>query len=216
MAEDSEKVAEVRCPGCKKLRPLSDLQGVAIEYDPEADPLMLCNACRTGHRTPQKYDPVDHLNLAERRIILAMMQGSPSLEAAGKSIGISKKRALSLLGTEARPVARAVYQACLVEAGLTTAHVSKRIYEATNAKKSQWNPKEQKFDSFIDHPTRLKAATTAAQHLAIAEAEKIQGGNVAIMVSVETNLNDPHASTLSRDTFVAESAIDVSPTPDVS
>ena len=44
MAE--EDVERVRCPGCKQMRPLYELCGVEIEYDPQSAPMMLCDACR--------------------------------------------------------------------------------------------------------------------------------------------------------------------------
>jgi len=190
------------------MRPLADFCGIELDYDPQSAPPVLCEKCRTeGPSKVAEQDVMAGIHLKERRLIAGLMEGL-SVTKAAEAADMPTSRAHKLIRGEAKPIVRAAYQRILEEAGLTLPKIAKVMAEAIDAEKVMWNPEERQFDSFPDHNVRLKAASTAASHLDVAEPESKRNPNAtqALSVTIITNLDGAEPKSM-EDAFVARARV---------
>jgi hypothetical protein len=166
--------------------PLDQFCDLIADLEPDA-PEPHCLKCRTqGPPEPE------FLNLTSRhRLAIKHIMAAPSLaagyRAAAAATGYNEHYLYLLASGRRVPEFRRYFQLKLEAAGGDINKVVKVCVDAMDADEMKWNPKEEEFDSFPDHRTRLRAGQHVGKMLEL-EPPKADGINVGVAIKIETNL----------------------------
>jgi hypothetical protein len=176
-----------QCPGCLEWVPLDQFCELTVGLDLDA-PEPHCARCRKHGRPP----PPKFLSLTQRHLtaidaIMAAPTLAQGLTRAAEATGYSRAHLVHLAAGRRTPEFRRFFQLKLEAAGADINKVVKVKVDALDADEYKWNPKEEKFDDFPDHRTRLRASQDVTKLLEM-EPPKSDGISVGVAIKFETNL----------------------------
>ncbi len=177
----------IPCPGCLELKPPEKWQGVEIDYDPEA-PDPICNDCSTNGIPPRRHTLM--LGLPERLALKAYFNcpnPAKARAAAAAASGFSMSHIDNMIHGRRCPEFRRAFQLLLEEHGLGFHGIAKILGEAALADEHKWNPKNEVFDAFPDHRTRVNVAKQATRLQELEPSQK-GAGTAAVQVVINHNL----------------------------
>lgn len=154
--------------------------------DPTA-PAIVCNTCRR-EGAPQAR--AVGLTIPQHRT-LQILATAPSFAVAVREAalenGMSEEHVRDMINGRRSPEMRRAYQLLLESKGVDMDSIASVTAECLDATEQKWNPKEEAFNEFPDHRTRLNTVKYATRTLEL-EPPKATGAATAVQVNVIHNL----------------------------
>lgn len=177
----------IACPGCHELKAPEEWVKCELDLDPLSPP-PVCDSCRSDGVPPRIRTfamPLNH-QLA-LKAFMGETNPQTALRAASKASGLKQSTIKQMIAGRRAPEFRRSFQLCLEAMGLDLVGIASLMAECAGATESKWNPKEEKFNSFIDHRTRLNTAKAAARLLELEAPKHASPGQVNI-IKIDHNL----------------------------